>query len=79
MTPQMQTSCTTPLPKQVPDSEQNVFHPNPFDYQVSDRDGGMCRVTGVASVSHWARREEEVHEKNVGYGCFMKCEVAHGR
>lgn len=47
-------------------------------FQVSDRDGGLCRVTGVASLSYWADREEEAYEKHMGYGCFMKCEVAHG-
>jgi hypothetical protein len=47
-------------------------------FQVSDRDSGVCRVTGVASVSYWKDREGEALEKNVGYGCFMKCEVAHG-
>ena len=47
-------------------------------FQVSDRDSGVCRVTGIASDSYWKDREGEALEKNVGCGCFMKCEVAHG-
>jgi len=47
-------------------------------FQVSDHDSGVCRVTGVASVGYWKDREGEALKKDMGYGCFMKCEVAHG-
>lgn len=46
--------------------------------QVRDRDGGVCRVTGVASESYWADRYTEARRKNVGYGAFAGCQVAHG-
>jgi hypothetical protein len=46
-------------------------------FQVSDRDSGGRRVTGLASLGYWKGREEEALEKNK-YGYFMKCEIAHG-
>jgi hypothetical protein len=80
MTPRIQTTRVASLPQKVRDSEQNMCNPSSLItlFQVSDRDGGVCRVTGVASVSYWKNREREALEKNVGYGSFKKCEVAHG-
>jgi hypothetical protein len=46
-------------------------------FQVKERDGYVCRVTGVGSLSYWSNKPEEALEKNVGYGCFQSCEVAH--
>jgi hypothetical protein len=76
----MQTTRVASLPQKVRDSEQIMCNPSSLItlFQVSDRDGGVCRATGVASVSYWKDREGEALENNVGYGCFMKCEVAHG-
>jgi hypothetical protein len=38
----------------------------------------VCRATGVGSTSYWKNREGEAFEKEVGYGSFKRCEVAHG-
>jgi hypothetical protein len=60
--------------------EQNMYHSSSLItlFQVRDRDGGVCRVTGVASDSYRRGRGGEALEKNVGYRCFLMCEVAHG-
>ena len=80
MTPRIQHSRVASSPQKVCNSEQNMYHSSsliPLS-QVRDRDGGVCRVTGVASDSYWRGREEEALERNVGYRCFLTCEVAHG-
>ena len=41
--------------------------------QVCGRDGGICRITGVAYRKYWEGRQA-----NVGFGVFKACEVAHG-
>ena len=78
-TPRVQTTRVTSLPQKVRDSEQNICHPSALItlFLVRDRDGGVCRVTGVGSLSCWQDRREEAFAKNVGYGCYLNCEVAH--
>lgn len=41
--------------------------------QVRGRDGGICRITGVADRKYWEGRQA-----NVGFGVFKGCQVAHG-
>jgi hypothetical protein len=80
-TPRVQTTWVASFPQKVCDSEQNIRQPSALItlFQVRDRDGGVCRITGVGSLSYWQdRRElEEAFAKNVGYGCYLNCEVAH--
>jgi hypothetical protein len=66
-------------PQKVRGSEQNIRHPSASItlFQVRDRDGGVCRVTGIGSLSCWQDRREEAFAKNVGYGCSLNREVAH--
>ena len=80
LSPQTQPTRVTSLPQKVCNSEQNMYNSSSLitSFQVRDRDGGVCRVTGVASDSYWRGREGEALEKNVGYRCFLTCEVAHG-
>jgi hypothetical protein len=80
VTPRIQRSRVASSPQKVCNSEQNMYHSSSLItlFQVKDRDGGVCRVTDVASDSYWRGREEEALERNVGYRCFLTCEVAHG-
>ena len=81
VTPRIQaTRRVASLPQKVCNSEQNMYHFSSLItlFQVRDRDGGVCRVTGVASDSYWRGRDREAREENVGYRCFLTCEVAHG-
>ncbi|KZP23591.1 hypothetical protein FIBSPDRAFT_1042756 [Athelia psychrophila] len=71
------TRARTALPSESPSpmTPQIQTRVASLPRKVNDRDGGVCRVTGVGSEGYW---EDRAAEQNVGFSCFMPCEVTHG-